>query len=145
MCGKFSVLALAGWLILAFAVPLNAQVNIGKWRRHVVTLNNSTYSGNPFELAVEARFTHTTTSAQLTLPGYYDGSNQWKIGFMPTKLGEWTYTTSSGDSDLNSYTGTINCVPSGHPGPLAEDPSHRNKWKYADGGYGHCSTFTGFS
>ena len=135
MCGKFSVLALAGWLILAFAVPLNAQVNIGKWRRHVVTLNNSTYSGNPFELAVEARFTHTTTSAQLTLPGYYDGSNQWKIGFMPTKLGEWTYTTSSGDSDLDNYTGTINCVPSGHPGPLAEDPSHRNKWKYADGGY----------
>ncbi|MGB6855173.1 MAG: hypothetical protein WBG49_21495, partial [Thermoanaerobaculia bacterium] len=32
---------------------------VDKWRRHVVSLANGSYSGNPFELEVEATFTHT--------------------------------------------------------------------------------------
>ena len=112
-----------------------AANDVGKWRRHVVTLDNTSYSSNPFELALDVTFTHTSSGTQLTLPGYYDGSNQWKIGFMPTKLGMWTYTTSSSDPDLNSQSGAINCVPSGHRGLLAGDSRHTNKWKYADGGY----------
>ncbi|MFC1781150.1 DUF5060 domain-containing protein, partial [Planctomycetota bacterium] len=107
----------------------------GKWQRYVVTLDNSTYSGNPFELEVDATFTHTATGTQLTLPGYYDGNNQWKIGFMPTELGEWTYVTSSTDADLNNQTGSVTCIHSGLPGLLKADSSHPKKWKYADGPY----------
>ena len=113
----------------------NQSPEVGKWRRHVVTLNNSSYNGNPFMVEVDATFTHTSTGTQLTLPGYYDGSNQWKIGFMPTKLGQWTYATSSADPDLTNKTGTINCVSSGHAGLLAADPAHPDKWKYADGNH----------
>jgi fibronectin type 3 domain-containing protein len=109
--------------------------DVGKWRRHVVSLQNSSYSGNPFELEVDGTFTHTASGTTIKLPGFYAGNSVWKIGFMPNKLGEWTYTTTSGDPDLNGKTGSLTCIASGHPGMLKADPSHRTKWKYTDGPY----------
>jgi hypothetical protein len=108
---------------------------VDKWRRHVVSLANGSYSGNPFELEVEATFTQTSSGAQITLPGYYAGSDTWKIGFMPTKTGEWTWLTSSSDPDLDNKTGSLDCVASGNRGLLAADAVHPRKWKYADGPY----------
>jgi hypothetical protein len=124
-------------LFLIFMV-LPAMVNgaaIGKWRRYKVQLQNSSYSGNPFELEIDAVFTHSATSTKITLPGYYDGNNTWEIGFMPTKTGDWTYVTSSSDSDLDNKTGTITCIESGNSGILKADPQNPRKWKYADGQY----------
>jgi hypothetical protein len=112
-----------------------ATPTVDKWRRHVVSLPNATYTGNPFELEVDATFTHPGTGITITLPGYYDGSNTWKVGFMPTELGAWTYTTSSVDADLNGVTGSLNAVDAGLPGMLKADPANPKKWKYTDGDY----------
>ncbi|MGB5891942.1 MAG: DUF5060 domain-containing protein, partial [Thermoanaerobaculia bacterium] len=108
---------------------------VDKWRRHVVSLANGSYSGNPFELEVEATFTHTSSGTQLTLPGYYAGSDTWKIGFMPTLTGDWTWITSSDDVDLDNKTGSLTCVGSGNRGLLKADSVHPRKWKYTDGPY----------
>ena len=107
--------------------------NVPQWGRTVIALPNATFSGNPFELEIDATFTHAGTGTTLTLPGYYDGNHTWKIGFMPTEVGRWTYLTSSGDTDLDGITGRVDAVASGHPGLLAADAAHPNKWKYADG------------
>ena len=72
---------------------------------------------------------------QLTLPGYYAGNDEWKIAFMPTDTGQWTFTTSSADSDLSGVTGTIDVVSSGRIGMLKSDPAYPKKWKYTDGDY----------
>jgi len=112
----------------------NVFAAIGKWERFVLSLPNSSYSDNPFELKVDATFTHSG-GTQINLPGYYDGNNTWKIGFMPTKTGTWTYRTSSSDSDLNGKTGSTNVVESGLPGLLKADSTNSKKWKFADGGY----------
>ena len=96
---------------------------------------NNTYAGNPFELEVDGAFTHTSTGKVIALPGYYDGSDTWKIGFMPTDVGEWTYVTSSVEAELSGVTGTITVVQSGLPGMLKADPSNPRKWKYTDGPY----------
>jgi len=106
---------------------------VGKWRRHTISLSNQTYSDNPFEVEVEAIFTHTSTGTTLTLPGYYAGNDVWKIGFMPTAVGEWTWVTSSPDPDLDSQTGSVTGVTSGNRGLLAESTTHPRKWKFADG------------
>lgn len=105
---------------------------VGKWGRYTVSLSNSTYSGNPFELQVDATFTHTASGTQLTLPGFYDGNDTWEIGFMPTETGEWTWVTSSSDSDLDNQTGSVTCVASASRGLLS---SVGRKWRYSDGGY----------
>lgn len=106
---------------------------IGKWRRKVLSFTTGNYSGNPFEIPIDGTFVHSQSGQSLTLPGYYDGDNTWKIGFMPTEVGQWTYTTSSPNGDLKGHTGTVHVVESGHQGLLAGDPAYPNKWRYADG------------
>jgi hypothetical protein len=130
------------WLLAAGVVlwsgvsvcPLEAAT-VGKWRRHVISLSNSSYSGNPFELGVEAAFIHSSSGTRLTLPGYYAGSDTWKIGFMPTKRGEWTWISSSSDPDLDKKSGSLTSVGSGNRGLLAADSVYPRKWRFADGPY----------
>ena len=120
-------------LLLANAAATAEMPQAGKWRRHEVSLESHAYQGNPFEIAVDAAFENVSRGTRLVLPGYYDGKDTWKIGFMPTELGVWTYTTSSEDPDLDGQTGQLNCVASGLPGLLAADPGHPKKWRFADG------------
>ncbi|MGB3563214.1 MAG: DUF5060 domain-containing protein [Thermoanaerobaculia bacterium] len=104
----------------------------GQWRRHVVSLTNGSFAGNPFEVEVEATFTHTASGNQITLPGYYAGADAWRIGFMPTMTGEWTWITSSGDPDLDDQTGSVDAVFSASRGMLTSDATHPRKWKYSE-------------
>lgn len=110
---------------------------VGKWRRHVITLPNNDYSGNPFELEVDGTFVHEASGTTVTLPGYYAGDDEWKIGFMPTEIGEWTYVTSSSDPQLDGVSGRVLCIESGLPGMLKADsqPGPGKKWKFTDGPY----------
>lgn len=126
---------LAFLAFLAFPALSVAADQAGKWERIVLDLPNSSYSGNPFEIPVEAQFTHAGTGTQLTLPAYYAGNDTWKIGFMPTLTGSWTYRVVSSNAQLDGLTGSVDCVESGRPGLLAADPNHPRKWKFADGDY----------
>lgn len=108
---------------------------VGKWRRYVVSLPNSIYSGNPFEVELEGIFTHLESGTTIIMPGYYAGKDTWKIGFMPTRTGTWTYRTSSSDSELDNVQGSMTAFESGLPGVLKADTENPKKWKYIDGSY----------
>lgn len=106
-----------------------------KWRRVVVELTNPSVEGNPFEVELDGVFTHTESGDVLRLPGYYAGAEHWRLGFMPTRIGSWTYTTSSPDSDLDGRTGTIEVRRGESRGMLKAAPEHPKKWKFADGSF----------
>ena len=108
---------------------------VGKWHRKVFSFKTRSISGNPFEIEISATFTHTDSGTELILPGYYDGNNIWKVGFMPTKVGIWTYKTSSPNKSLSNHTGRMKVAASGHKGLLAKDSTYPDKWRYADGPY----------
>ena len=91
-------------------------------------------SGNPFEAVVDGEFTHSS-GTRIKLPGYYDGNHTWRFGFIPIKIGTWTWRTVSSQGSLDGETGSLTVVESGHPGLLKADPAHPRKWKYADGPY----------
>ena len=123
-------------LLIIFLLLCPAQIfAVGKWEREVISFTNNSYSGNPFELEMDAIFTHNSSGATITLPGYYAGNNVWKVGFMPTQVGTWSYVTSSSDSDLNNQTGSIQCTSSSLPGLLKNSEINPKKWKFADGPY----------
>jgi hypothetical protein len=126
-----------GLVVICFVCGLYGRLeaqNVQKWRRHVISMATSAFSRNPFEIEVDAKFTHSDGTT-LVIPGYYAGNNQWKIGFMPTKTGDWTYTTISSNVNLNNIKGSLTCVDSNLPGILKADPSHPKKWKFTDGSY----------
>jgi len=107
--------------------------SVGKWRRHVLSLSADPGGVNPFQVLLNGTFVHSASGDTLSLPGYYDGGNTWRIGFMPTRVGQWSWSTSSTNAQLTGHEGFIDVVESGHPGRLARDPSHPDKWRYADG------------
>jgi len=128
-------LILAGWLSCFPAEASGSPPEVGKWRRIALPFSSFSYSGNPFELEFSAVFKHRESGVTLKLPGYFAGSNLWKIGFMPNRPGLWDYQTSSPDPGLNNRSGSVRCIPSGHPGLLGPDPGHPRKWKFADGNH----------
>jgi hypothetical protein len=107
----------------------------GVFERHVISLADSSYSGNPFEVEVDATFTHTDSGDTLTMPGYYAGSDTWKVAFMATRTGPWTYLTSSDDPDLDGKTGTVHQGPLGHGGVFKADATYPKKWRMGSDGY----------
>jgi hypothetical protein len=144
--GKF-LSSIAALLILGLVLPFasnesfltagqaESASSVGKWQRLVLSLANTSYQGNPFELEMDATFTHTQSGTRLRVPGYYAGNDTWKVGFMPPRTGEWTYVTSSPDGDLNGKTASLTAVDSGNPGMLEAASTNSRKWKYSDGPY----------
>jgi len=125
--------ALCACILLATCCP--AAEPVGKWERTVLEFETRDYRGNPFEVPVEARFTHAATGTQLTQLAYYAGNDTWMIGFMPTLTGTWSYEVVSSNKDLDGRTGVIESIESGRPGLLQADPEHPRKWKFVDGPY----------
>lgn len=109
---------------------LSAQVKVECWGRHELSIP-AKVKGNPFEVEFSATFKgpHTT----LTVRGFYDGNDTFKLRFMPIKQGVWSYVTQSSVSSLNGLKGKIECVASGkgNHGPVRVDGLY--DFKYADG------------
>lgn len=88
--------------------------------------------GNPFtdvSFVVTFQFQHRS----VTVDGFYDGEDTYRVRFMPDVEGEWSYVTHSNVADLDGRTGGFVCVPpaNGNHGPVrVADTWH---FAYADG------------
>jgi len=89
--------------------------NVEMWEFEEWDLNNSTYSGNPFDLKASVTFTHTQSGEQRTTNMFYDGGNEWSFRFTGDLAGEWRFETDSADKDLDGFTGKINVSPNDNP------------------------------
>jgi hypothetical protein len=105
---------------------------VEKWGVQEIALRSSKSYSNPFqEGRLECRF--QSGSHEVEAEGFYDGDNHWKVRLMPTVEGEWTFKTSSNDSDLNGKTGSFLCTPprAGNHGPVQVQNQYH--FGYADG------------
>ncbi len=89
-------------------------------------LTNSSYSGNPFDIAATATFVHSGTGETRTTAMFYDENNSWKFRFAGTQLGEWTFTTSSNDPELDGQSGLVTVQP--NPGVPGFVTNFGSKW-----------------
>jgi hypothetical protein len=71
------------------------------------SIENPSYSGNPFDLEATATFHHTASGDRVATPMFYDGNNVWKFRFTGVRTGEWTFRTTSADSDLAGHEGRV--------------------------------------
>ncbi len=106
---------------------------VERWDTYERSLNAVGSYANPFQdVQVTATFTHTTGKT-IRVDGFHDGGSVWKIRFLPTDVGKWTYVTSSPDAGLHGRTGTLDCVAPARPylhGPLTVAGYH---FVHADG------------
>lgn len=86
---------------------MNILTNVFK-RCEIILNSNKTYK-NPFmDVEINAAFTHEDGTV-ITLPGFWNGENEWKVRFSPNKLGKWSYIVTCTDKDNTSLcdSGTI--------------------------------------
>ncbi len=95
------------------------------------TFENIDYSGNPFDIDAIANFSDGRK------PGlFYDGRKTWKLRYMCTRAGTFSFSVSSTNSDLNGQSGTVICSDTvGRPGPLV--PGGPDDTLFFDPALGH--------
>ncbi len=110
---------------------LNGQTNVEKWKVFELTLMVPS-DGNPFkDVKFSGQFIKDNDT--ITVPGFYDGEDFYKIRFMPQKEGKWLYITSSNVKKLNNKKGSFICTPAqkdNHGPVLVKDTFY---FAYADG------------
>lgn len=86
--------------------------SVEQWKRVDIMLTSSiTYTNSDTDVSINGTFA-ATDGATITLPGFWDGGNTWKVRFAPTKIGLWSYTITCSDTTntgLYNITGTIEC------------------------------------
>ena len=97
---------------IAFGLLLLCAPSIGSAKTAKIfetvewTFTNPSISGNPYDLISTATFTHPT-ACDIVTELYFNGGQRWKLRFTPTAVGEWNFTTSSPDPDLDGLTDTV--------------------------------------
>lgn len=106
-------------------------MNIEQWKQFELTLTGPSVN-NPFtDINLSATFKHETT--QVTVNGFYDGNNEYKIRYMPEILGEWSVTTHANVSELDDQKASFTCTKAmaENHGPVRV--SGKTHFSYADG------------
>ncbi len=91
---------------------------IKTWEVSEITLVSSVNADNPYVaflgkdatplLKMKARgISGPCLGEEITVPGFWDGGNTWKIRFAPPLPGTWKYETVSGDRKMNGKKGEI--------------------------------------
>lgn len=60
--------------------------------------------------------------------GFYCGSGEYKVRFMPKSTGEWSYLTKSEIPELNGQAGMFTCVEETEEGRMGDANSYPNWW-----------------
>lgn len=94
-----------------------------------------------YNFPLQVTFSHEGSGTQITLDGYWDGENSWKVRFAPPLSGIWNWQSASSDNGLSGKNGTINVTPltdaeknnnANLRGHLKMSSDHR-RLEYADG------------
>jgi hypothetical protein len=88
---------------------------------------------NPWQHKWKTVFTSEKGSV-LSIPGFYNGDNQWLTRWSPTEEGEWIYQTYSSLPELNGITGkfTVNKAEKTNLSVII-DPKDPTKLSWSDG------------
>ena len=75
--------------------------------------------GNPY-LDVQWSAAFSQGTRRITVPGFWDGGNTYRLRFSPPLPGEWRYETRSATPELNGKTGTfpVTAPAAGNHGPV---------------------------
>lgn len=93
---------------------LAAPRRVTTWHPYEITLTAQHPYTNPYkDVSVSAVFTGPD-GVRMTMPGFWDGKNVWRVRFAPPTAGVWRYHTlssASGDAGLTGKWGSFTAVP----------------------------------
>jgi hypothetical protein len=115
-------------------VPTVIVDRVERWDTCELSFSAAQSYANPFrDVTLSATLTHALTGTSLSVNGFYDGGETWRLRVMPDQVGVWQVRTHSADPGLDGQTLEFECVPPKKPylhGPLRVDGHH---FRHADG------------
>ncbi len=93
-------------------------MNVDKYGRFEISIkrvSKTSYPYNETELLVNF---NSPNGKQIEFWGFYDGEDTWKIRFMPTEIGIWSYSAYFSDDEGNNIEGNFTCIESNLPGTI---------------------------
>ena len=112
--------------MLPGAMPATQPIQIrhvGQWDRFEATIENSRGYADPYrDVTLEVVYTRPD-GGKIRFWGFYDGGSQWKIRFMPDRLGLWRYAAGFSDG-APGIRGGFECTPSTIPGLISNDETN---------------------
>jgi hypothetical protein len=107
-------------------------VTVPRWEIHEFELHGQSRVDNPFrDAALIGEFT-SPSGKVLTVEGFHDGGDTWRLRFAPDEEGQWRYSLRGEKVDLLAQ-GQFCCVaPRGH-GFIRIHPDNPYAFAYADG------------
>lgn len=89
----------------AQAVYEDRYEQVEVWKRTDVILKSSKTYDNPYkDVEIDAVFTHED-GTEIKLYGFWNGENEWRVRFAPTKVGVWSYQITASDTANSSLHG----------------------------------------
>ncbi len=124
-------------LILISSYILNAQIkkSAQKWEVIDIPFETTEVLKNPFDKSFGAVFIHENGTTK-TIPGFYNGNNNFILRVSLALEGNWTFTTYSQIKELNGKTGKVEIVPGTNAenhGCIKIAEKNRQRFAYADG------------
>ena len=92
------------------------------------SIENSNYSGNPYDIVANVTFFHSNSGTIIKTQMFYDSNNTWKFRFTGTKIGIWSYTTSSNVPNLDGHSGSLKVNPNNNTNNKGFVTNFGNKW-----------------
>jgi hypothetical protein len=112
-----------------------------QWRPYLEwSVANETYAGSPFDLVATVTFVHCESGEKRTTEMFYDDGHTWRFRFTGTRPGQWAFTTSSADPELDGHRGTLTVAANDHAYGFVTHAG--NKWARPFGSRGDLRAFT---
>ncbi|MFN4146483.1 MAG: DUF5060 domain-containing protein [Runella sp.] len=112
-----------------------SYTQVPRWSVYEIALTSTAVRPNPY---VETQLTATFVGPKgikITVRGFWDGGQTFRIRFAPTEIGIWKYTTNSNDPSLHNQKGQLTCtspLPQAH-GFVRRDEAHPYHFVRDDG------------
>ena len=103
---------MAAWLCFAqtaFSGTVPPQTE--RWGIFQLNLTAQVGAGNPFATPLSATFTHQDGVRTVTVSGFFDGDDQFRVRFSPPIEGLWSYVTASTETALEGVHGELLVTP----------------------------------
>ncbi len=96
------MLGLTAWF---GASPVRADADVPLWHRTDIVLRSSVTYDNPYaDVEIDAVFTHEDGD-EIFLYGFWNGGDEWRVRFAPTKTGRWDYVVRCSDPENKGLGG----------------------------------------
>lgn len=94
-----------GMTALLGSVHAHGAETVPLWHRTDIVLHSGTEYENPYtDVEINAVFTHEDGET-IALCGFWNGGDEWRVRFAPTKTGRWDYVVRCSDADNRDLDG----------------------------------------